>query len=81
LRLAVWHLANAVSWEQLARVPHEQAHGTKRPQYSPAELEQAQRLVKQLPSVKQPPTENRTFTARAERENAIPSMASAARRR
>jgi len=70
-----------VSWEQLARVPYEQANGTKRRQFSPAELEQAQRLVKQLPSAQQPPTESPAVTARAEAENALPSIVSAARRR
>jgi hypothetical protein len=57
VQLGVWHLANDVTWEELARVTHELANGTKRPQYSGAELELAQRLVQHLPSVSQPSPE------------------------
>ena len=79
VQLAIWHTANSMSWEQLARVPHVQANGTKRPQFSPTELEQAQRLVKQLPSTKRRPTESPLVTAPTAAESDISSVASAAR--
>lgn len=47
VQLAIWHVANDVNWERLARIPHEQANGTKRPQFSTAEVQRAQALVQQ----------------------------------
>lgn len=51
-QIAAWHLANDMSWEQLARLKHKLANGSTRPRFTPADLQLAQRVVGQLPSKK-----------------------------
>jgi hypothetical protein len=53
-QIAAWHLANDMSWEQLARLKHKLANGSTRPRFSAADLQLAKRLVGQLPSAKPP---------------------------
>jgi len=53
-QIAAWHLANVMSWEQLARLQYKRANGATRPRYSAAELQLAKRLVAGLPTRKQP---------------------------
>jgi hypothetical protein len=54
VQLAAWHLANGLSWEQLAQVPHLSANGHRQPRFSAAELELARQLVKQVAPRQQP---------------------------
>ncbi len=51
-QIAAWHLANDMSWEQLARLRHKLANGSTRPRFSSADLQLAKRVVEQLPSRK-----------------------------
>jgi len=51
-QIAAWHLANDMSWEQLAGLKHKLANGSMRPRFSAAELQLAKRVVEQLPSKK-----------------------------
>lgn len=52
VQIAAWHLANDMTWEQLAGLKHELANGRKQPRFSPDTIEQAMRLVQSLPAVK-----------------------------
>jgi hypothetical protein len=52
MQLAAWHLANDMSWQQLAGLRHREANGRTRPRFSTEQLEQAQALVAALPSVR-----------------------------
>ena len=51
-QLAAWHLANDMTWQQLAQLPRERMTG--KPVYSAAEVDQARRLVA---AVAEPKTE------------------------
>lgn len=51
-QIAAWHLANDMSWEQLAGLKHKLANGSTRPRFSAADLKLARRVVEQLPSGK-----------------------------
>ncbi len=53
-QIAAWHLANDMSWEQLARLRYKRANGATRPRYSAAELQLAKQIVERLPSRKPP---------------------------
>ena len=53
-QIAAWHLANDMSWEQLAGLKHKLANGSTRPRFSAADLQLAKRVVEQLPSAKPP---------------------------
>lgn len=52
VQLAVWHRANGTSWEQLAALQVEKIGRPNRPQYSTAELEAAQKLLKTVTETK-----------------------------
>ena len=43
---AAWHLANGMSWEQLAAKRTEHANGSSEPYFAPSQLEEAVELVK-----------------------------------
>lgn len=47
-QLAIWHLANRVAWENLARVPVRRASGRVAPRFTPSEIEAARQLVQGL---------------------------------
>jgi len=53
-QIAAWHLANDMSWQELAGLKYKQANGSTRPRFSSADLELAKRIVKRLPSGKRP---------------------------
>ena len=44
-QLAAWHLANGLSWQELASQQYRHANGTRSPAYSPAEIQAAMNLV------------------------------------
>lgn len=49
-QIAAWHLANDMSWEQLAGLKRKLANGSIRPRFSAADLQLAKRVVEQLPT-------------------------------
>ena len=48
VQLAAWHRANGVTWEQLAALKQDRARRPDRPQYSPAEIAAARKLLKHV---------------------------------
>lgn len=67
-QIAAWHLANDMSWGQLARLRHKLANGSTRPRFSGAELQLAKRVVEQLPSKRRPESSESTGSRYAQRQ-------------